>query len=388
MRFIPLFMAFAAMTFVSATESLSVPAQTYVSPVCIEGYSTSAPLVVLTVGGVVKPTNQIGVHTWYANVNLSADVTTAVVSAYKTAKVTKSTIWKSFDFQASTSLTLNARVGDRVNLKSTDVITQVSPTGSTIVVSGPVACTSAGTWTFSSTGRSLTLKVYGMMFAQDPKQPVSCRLSKTIPWVYPVPVLPDSASLFTSGEDTRTTATLSGDNVSILGTALGCRNILLRHTSATGPIVACVPVQTWDYDVTGIAHAPLVYPDGSTPDPTYAGITILSSATAPRRMDCTLILKPYVPNLRLSIVKFAHASTFIGGATSFTVLTDGSATSLGEAGFVVKPDASYGSIGVLHFTMLAPAAGDTYHCVNILTSVLYHGVYTPTSPTTVAFNAK
>lgn len=118
------------------------------------------------------------------------------------------------------------------------------------------------------------------------------------------------------------------------------------RVGATGSLLQLAPVSGYSTAFSD-AHEEVVKPDGSKI--CWASMTIY----------------PFVKNVSFVLSTRAHKATFLGGATTMTIATDGSASSLGEAGYksVVLPDGR--TIGSFEFKVLFPP-GETKWC---LTSV-------------------
>ena len=68
-----------------------------------------------------------------------------------------------------------------------------------------------------------------------------------------------------------------------------------------------------------------------------------------------IIIEPALTDLRLSLSMFAHASTFLGGKTSFKVRTNGANSSVGEQGFATAWNPATGeSYAWFVYTIVSP----------------------------------
>jgi len=111
-------------------------------------------------------------------------------------------------------------------------------------------------------------------------------------------------------------------------------------------------------------------------------LTVLGAAGEPQRFRARIVITPWVPNLKLTFTKFAHPAYFLGGATTFTVLSDGTRTTLDEPGFVVTTRADGTRVGTFDYTIYSPA-GNRSQCVHITFRTLFPG-----APAAVAWLTK
>src|SRR5208337_2558742 len=89
--------------------------------------------------------------------------------------------------------------------------------------------------------------------------------------------------------------------------------MLARLGSETGPVLSVIQVNEFTWD-----------------DTAALGVWINPNTGAG---TATFTMHPYIPYMIFDFAMFAHTSTFLGGATSFTVNTSDSQSSLGEPGF-------------------------------------------------------
>jgi hypothetical protein len=77
-----------------------------------------------------------------------------------------------------------------------------------------------------------------------------------------------------------------------------------------------------------------------------------------------ITIKPAIPAIVFSFDMFGSSSTFLGGATNFTVNTSSAESSLGEPGIRHEVDSSTGeTIGVFTYTVEMPL-GEKKYCFN------------------------
>lgn len=104
-----------------------------------------------------------------------------------------------------------------------------------------------------------------------------------------------------------------------------------------------IPVAGYELDTRG-AYAPQVIDQ----DP------LSWDASAPVQMIGSLRMSPFIEGVRYNVNFFAHKTTFINGARSFSITTGDEKTSLGEAGWTVETAADGSTTGVLRFKMTMP----------------------------------
>jgi len=111
-----------------------------------------------------------------------------------------------------------------------------------------------------------------------------------------------------------------------------------RIGGASGPIVARTPVDEFTMDIMAKKHVVTFEMDDG------------SSVGTSR-----IVMRPYVPNLRLAFSMFASTSTFAGGARSFSINTLDVVSSIGEPGFQQEFDLATGETnGVFEFDIEGP----------------------------------
>lgn len=169
----------------------------------------------------------------------------------------------------------------------------------------------------------------------------------------PIPVSPLAAANNISIEsyDSIVLKRTSGVNVDVSATQPGSK-IVTARIGSHGPVLQVLSIKTAKVNRSRL-YSPdfTTAPNFNTTTGAYTGIV-------------TFEMRPYLAGLVLSGQMFAHTSTFLGGAKSFSVPTDpGSFSNLGESGFVVSADPVTGeSIGTFKFAIVLPA-GEYSYCL-------------------------
>jgi len=350
-----------------------VPQHTYVSPACIEGSFANA-LPSILVNDLPAPSLTLGGTLWYANVPLLTATTNAVSIQEGTTTLDQIITWDVMDVDGLTINTLSARVSDSIavmsSLGGSINITHPDGTLTTLapnVVTQYVTLTSAGQWTISnaSNSSSISIAVFDGSFAVDPAHPLSIEQNG----VYAIDLSsytelqPNASSLVFVSQDPELSVQQSGSQLQITGYNIGSRYGSVRIGSTTGPILA--PLPTTCFAISGWGSQTYVMPDGSPIPNDYVGgpdLIQFTDAANNSRFVSTLTITPYVPNVTITITKFAHPTTFIGGATTFTIATDGSPSSLGENGFAVSTVNGV-QVGTFSFTMISPPDAPGTYCL-------------------------
>jgi hypothetical protein len=126
---------------------------------------------------------------------------------------------------------------------------------------------------------------------------------------------------------------------------LGNMFMLARLGSETGPALSIIQVNEFTLQ-----------------DTAAIGVCINGNGVG----TSTFTMHPYIPNQIFDFNMFAHSSTFLGGATSFTVNTSDSQSSLGEQGFQQVYNPTTGATdGVFQYTIEVPP-GETMYCISTL----------------------
>lgn len=151
----------------------------------------------------------------------------------------------------------------------------------------------------------------------------------------------DSSSLFIEK--------VGSDRVSIMPLAEGVHEGMFFFSPEHSPL----PFRVVGYrlDRSGIVFPDIIDEDGDE----YHRDT-------PVRLRCSIVIRPYVENIRFDFDLFAHDSTFFDGSRSFSVTTGIGETTNGFPGFKTSVSENGVVEGVFTFDMLKPA-GEGSWCV-------------------------
>jgi hypothetical protein len=124
----------------------------------------------------------------------------------------------------------------------------------------------------------------------------------------------------------------------------GHQFLLARLGSSTGPALSIIPVNEFTFD-----------------DTSAVGLMIANGADSG---VATFTMHPFIPSMEFDFNMFAHTSTFLGGATSFTINTSESLSSLGETGFQQVYNPTTGEYdGRFQYTIEMPS-DESMYCRN------------------------
>jgi hypothetical protein len=285
--------------------------------------------------------------------------------------LSKNVTWNAFPLDNAPTPSLNARLGDTLGVSAAAGLVDVgNPSGvhSTLVTGSSgssVWLTAPGTWTFALPGKAIALRVivFDGAFKTQASAPMAIETGVKYTLAYSsFPFLQSPASIHIVSEDYNLGINQSVTNLTLKALASGDTYASLRLESDTGPILNAFKITA--FTLAGW-EGRYVYPDGSVPPfidnnaGHLYGITDL--ATGQSRLRVPVTMTPFVQNVKIYVSKFAHPTSFLGGATKFTITTDGAASSLGEPGFTASVNGSGQSKGAFSFSMLSgPNAPATY----------------------------
>ena len=356
---------------------INTPSSSRTSPAWVEG-ECGGDVTGVTVSvnqGTPFNANRLNVQQWFANnssgaigINLSATSTTNVAvtasDGTNSNTVSQDITWTVTDLSTTTYST------DTVTIRKGDfLLLTANGTGSVLTIDangdGTVDFTgapgenfayqygTAGTyvaqaWIDGNSGGTLTVIVVDL----TELKPVDIQVGYT--WTQAVtdseyrtitPAEEISNIYFVSNDTFLLQVSESVDN----GTAnlhmtplmRGNQFMLARLGGLTGPALCIIPVNEFTLDSPALA-------------------TTLVDAQTNVGVN-TLTMRPYIPGIIFNFNMFAHTSTFLGGATSFTINTSDAESSIGEQGFQQVYDAGTGeTIGVFNFTLEMPPAENMY----------------------------
>lgn len=325
--------------------TLQAPAHTYLSPACIEGTYASVLPGVTTSEYTAEP-NVLGDHMWFANVPLLTGVTNDLTVQEGLTSIESQITWDIIAIDAPQIATLSARVADSVALESISGsgLSILHPDGTTTTLSPSlttryVTFDAPGVWTISAAGASasLVVGVYDGTFRIDSLHPLAIEqnIQYDIDMSLYSQLHPNAANLLYVSQDTGLTVSSQPGHILVKGNTIGTRYGSVRLGAINGPILA--PITVTCFTLTGWGNVRSIMSDGSAL-PAYSGagepqLVDVSDGNGQARRRITLTMTPYVPNVTLFVTKFAHPTSFSNGYTNFSVVTDGSASSIGEPGF-------------------------------------------------------
>jgi len=96
----------------------ALPAESFTSPLCVEGTARNADLGGVVVGNQTYPLLKQANGLWYADIPLSADAPTAIETSFENGAVTNSSVvtWQPLNVLEAADATLNIRKGDSLQL--------------------------------------------------------------------------------------------------------------------------------------------------------------------------------------------------------------------------------------------------------------------------------
>lgn len=373
-------LALATLSAGAAELTLVAPARSYLSPVSIEGTMPGALPTVSRYGYLRSPARSLGPQAWYSDVLIVPDLPAVITVTAGAEQRSQTVTWETIDLDGA-PLALVARPWQMISLRGV---------GNRIEVRAPSGITSLA-WATPGEPRLFTLRqpgehrfrrpdgvggvtvrVYAATVRQNPNQPVAVLVDDSS-YVFPLPIAPHSDEVFCTSADPDLIVARSGSGVALRPRTAGTHLGAVRLGSATGPILAVVPVVGYNLDVSKALYPLAVADDGSVPAPDT--LTVIGSETSAQRLRARIVMKPWVPNVKLVFTKFAHPATFLGGATTFAVRTDGSPSTLGEAGFVTSLAADGTRIGTFDYTINNPAGNDS-QCARLDSRTLFSDVPT------------
>ena len=340
----------------------SIPTESWTSPAFIEGYANKAVMINGT------PSISLGGNHWHGSAALGESAATSVIITNATQSLYGNITWSVLDLAAVPFSQLPIRLGDALRVRVP------SGGGEYVIPSGLVTSLTAGTTTLRPTvpgvhslrvngitvvsvtvvgfdvdltalnGRCLALQRYAAVTLGLPPSAVPGLLE-----------MEQSISLRVSRVD-QATATFSSD-------VLERGACWFRISGGNHAILLTVPVQP--YQVEAISEKIIPTPGRSTT--TIVSFMKDSSYAAelpPVSLQVKIRVTPYVSDLAFEFSRFAHRSTFLGGASEFTVLANGTPSSLGEPGFIRIQE---GAVEVGEFTYLVfKPRNEVSTCVKIV----------------------
>lgn len=125
---------------IAAENAVSpLPAESYTSPVCVEGKSRFPALVSLVSGSNLYSVLEQGNSQWYADVPLNADGTATGIETLFTGEGvsgTNSVTWKAYNVQEANNTSIKIRKGDSLRLTAFPVGTEPAGTVELVIRSG------------------------------------------------------------------------------------------------------------------------------------------------------------------------------------------------------------------------------------------------------------
>lgn len=348
-----------------ADFAATIPASSWVSPVCIEGtYGFQVPTSVHASNRALHAAvQQVSSAGFYTNVPLLPGATNPVtITGGAGATITKNVAWSVLDIAGknATDTHLTIRRNDFLALTATGAqkVAILEGSGVDLNFTGEPGKIYPVPWPVQGDYRLLATAANGDRIGEIAVTVVAIDLSKTIlsnvgfANDLDIGVSPEVAagSVFYTPADP---ALLTVSNVHVLNTwsratitaqKLAPSLLIARISSPTGPVLAIQKVAAFTIDTSQLN-------------------SITTDGEGHGRGE--IVVEPYVPGLSLTVTMFAHTSTFFGGAKSFTVDTSGGPTSLGEPGFFnnMVLDQAIGPCSDLHFDILVPH-GETSYCIS------------------------
>lgn len=309
-----------------------VPTESWTSPMFLEGSS----ILPVTVNGTSA--NNLGGVRWYADVPLQEGGPTAISIINPTQSTAGVASWKVIDLVQPEISTLQIRLGDAIRVSvplegasyalPSGYSTPLAPSA-TVLVRPAVP----GIHRFHKNGQTL-LSVEVAGFDVDVTavhgRYLALQRFKNVALALPAASIPGNIVMEQSLKLTVTKTSLT--SVIFRSDSLDRGFFWFRIAGGNRAVLLAVPVQPFDLNVVG--ETPI---SASNPTSTNIVLFMKNSAYAatlpPEALRVKISITPYLPDLRLNFERFAHQSTFLGGVSSFSVLTDGSNSSLGEIGF-------------------------------------------------------
>jgi hypothetical protein len=364
----------------TAQVAISTPASSITSPAWVEGTSGDdvTGLSCTVNGGAAFNATQLNPQDWYADntgtplgITLSPTAATNVsVTATDgpfTNTASQDITWTATDLagQNSSSDTVTIRMGDSLLLTASGsgTVLTIDPDGNGVQFTDalgnnfPYQYSTAGTYTAQAwiDGNSMgtltvvvvslvELKPVDIQVGYTRVQAVADSEYRTIS-----PIGEVSDIYFTSNNQflLTVTETVVSETSSLNMTPLtqpGNMFMLARLGSATGPSLSVIAVNEFTLDDTA-AQGVWINPN------TGAG-------------TATFTMHPFLPGMIFDFDMFAHTSTFLNGATSFTVNTSDTESSLGEPGFQQLYNSTTGEMdGVFTYTVDMPP-DETIYCIS------------------------
>lgn len=327
----------------------------YENPASAIAFYRPGSVPVITAGATTPVTRNAGPTTLITNIPLSATAATAV-KLVADETVTRSITWRIINLASPPTGQIDVRPGAKLQVKPTGtnkiyltqgyVRTQVGGTPNSngcYVVTIPTA----GTWTIDdAVAAPVTVAAIGLDVPANVRGG-TLLIQYDTPTIVPVSTLPVNATdrvavgsfehlLFVT--ENRTATALEA---SVSSATLAIDQVGYVRVKSTGAIIDLVKTHSY-YTNSGDA------------------LIIQTNADGSEVGKAQYVLNPLTPNLKFTFSMRAHTATFAGGAKSFTVRTDGSATSIGTPGFA--PSLYNGvTVGIMEFNVLFPP-GESKWC--------------------------
>ncbi|MBA3938256.1 MAG: hypothetical protein H0X38_12400 [Planctomycetes bacterium] len=349
----------ASALFPTGWTHIEAPLTSYGSPVSaiIHHRSVDVPAVTASAGGtLVGSLLDAGLTAKVAELKLSPtqSVTVSVSSGGETQS--RSVAWSPIDLAAPPASPVLVRVGDQVLVKAraghVPTLTKAYGTPINLTTTGGgfylATLPSDGHFSISdgAGGAGAAVTAFAVNVASSFRSgTVEVDADGTVQ--VPIPVLPSDAltatlpGTFEADLKVASDATLAGTaDIQVFNAGASAKSYLRIGTG--GPILGVANISGYKL-TSGAANIDTVNADGSK-----SGIA-------------DVLIYPYFKNLDYSFAMRVHTATFKGGATSFTVKTDGTASSLGETGFAQVTLADGRIAGKFSMRVLFPA-GETKWC--------------------------
>ncbi len=349
-----------------ADFAATIPASSWVSPVCIEGtYGSQVPAGVHASNRTLQAAvHQVSGAGFYTNVPLLPGASNPVtITGDSSARISGNVAWTVLDIAGknATDTHLTIRRNDFLALTATGAqkVAILEGSGVDFNFTGEPGKIYPVPWPVQGDYRLLATAANGDRIGEIAVTVVAIDLSKTILGNLgfnndlDIGVSPDVAagSVFYTPADPDLLAVSNvhvqntWSRVTITAQKLAPSLLIARISSTSGPILAVQKVAAFTIDTSQLNN-------------------ITTDGDGHGRGE--IVVEPYVPGLTLMVTMFAHTSTFFGGAKSFTVDTSGGPTSLGEPGFFnnMVLDQAIGPASDLHFDILVPQ-GETSYCVSV-----------------------
>lgn len=328
-----------ASTAAQDTMAMTMPSTTYLDRIFLFGAQDSTPPSV-QVAGASMPVRRVSAGRWCADAIVAQPGVSALVTATGDGlTASRAVTWTAIDLRAPAVASLDTGVGARVALVADSIALADGPDGAMPIppaIDGvvTVALTQGGTYRFTGPGGAqLTVRVFAVTTEPDPATPLALRTGwpgSNLGPVSALPIVPDPGAVTVTADGVQVSRLANGTLALQSGTP-GPKELLLRVGGANGPVVASVPVIFFDLRVGTPVQ---VMPDGAPlPVGEPGSLVIYGAPTDHTRYRLPVTITPAVPNVRVTLEKFAHDGYFAGGATTVTVSSNGSLSSVGEPGF-------------------------------------------------------